>query len=116
MKRKTRKMGTPKRSGKKARTHTTPADLQKKPASPLDTATISELEHLVADAPPEVQWVGMLHRMARPGDAPGANLERYLLINKATGQTFHQVRKIGDATWHYENIAARRRTSPSKRP
>ena len=116
MKRKSRKMGTPKRSRKNARTHTTPADLPKKPAYPLDTATISELEHLVADAPPEVEFVTFQHRIARAGDRPIGAFERKLVINRATGATTHFVRKIGDATWHCENIAARRATSPNKRP
>ena len=87
MKRKARKMGTPKRKPKNERTRTPTADLAEKPPYPLDNANIFELEQLVREPPPEERIVHFHHIVPRPGDHPRNPQERIIQINTATGET-----------------------------
>jgi hypothetical protein len=113
---KKRKMGTPRRKRKKARRDTTPRTTPKIRADPLDNATLYDLEQLVREAPPEVEYLIVEHHIRRPGDDPRYQYERQFVINKSTGETRHYVRRKGEIAWSYEdNAAPQPRTSAKNR-
>jgi hypothetical protein len=104
---KKRKDGAPRKKPTKARIGTPTREVSKKLPSPLDNATIFDLQQLVADAPPELESIAFTHRVPRPGDPPGANLERMTVFDRSTEQTKHYVRRKGEHTWYFEDNAAK---------
>jgi len=106
VKRKTRKMGPPRKNPKRARIHTTQAKLAEKPPYPLDTATLADLAHLITDAPPEFATIIFRHRVPRPGDNPRHRYERIVAIDVQSQTTRRYKRRLGEDTWHYEGSSA----------
>jgi hypothetical protein len=110
-----RKDGAPRQSPKNARRDTTPrTTLEKRPdpevlsiyaLKSLDNATIYELQQLVADAPPEIAYVEIHHRVPSR-DEPRDTTARKIVINKSTGETRHYIQRRGKPTWYLQDSNA----------
>jgi hypothetical protein len=104
---KKRKHGAPKRRRNKARIGTPTRQRRKNPPSPLDNATIHELEHLVSDAPEEAKRLVFDHHIRRWDDPPDTTARR-IVIDMRTKQTMHYIQRGGKPQWYLKDNAAKR--------
>jgi hypothetical protein len=105
--RKSRNMGPPGKTAKKARSHTPTAVSPQKPPSPLESATLFDIALLLREPPGEEPIVQFIHNIPHPGAPQGC--EWKTRMNTATKETRHFERKRGTKRWYSIDIAERRR-------